>query len=75
MDRIRRSNRVKRRAGEEPPPTPSLDTIMAGFQESSGLSAPPLTSQLIDPRLEQSSGLSNPPLTSQLKTPVRSLPP
>jgi hypothetical protein len=75
MDRIRRSNRVKRRAGEEPPPTPSLDTIMAGFQESSGLSAPPPTSQLIDPRLEQSSGLSNPPPTSQLKTPVRSLAP
>jgi hypothetical protein len=75
MDYIRRSNRVKRCAGEEPPPTPSLDTIMAGFQESSGLSAPLLTSQLIDPRLKQSSGLSNPPPTSQLKTPVRSLAP
>jgi hypothetical protein len=75
MYHTRRSNRVERRAGEEPPPTPSLDTIMAGFQESSGLSAPPMTSQLIDPRLEQSSGLSNPPPTSELKTPVCSLAP
>jgi hypothetical protein len=75
MDRIRRKNRVERRAGEEPPPTPSLDTIMAGFQESSGLFAPPPTLRLIDPQLEQSSGLSNPPPTSQLRTPVCSLAP